>query len=1114
MLYSAKRFLIPEVFALLLTGSALAGAQIEPARDAPQPRPPEESLKLIRVPDGYLVELVAAEPLLADPSAVTWDEKGRLFACEIHGYNLEGHLDVVELNKTGKLDKKIRRLFVGPETIRRARAQTYGTVKLLEDTDGDGRMDRAKVFADRLPACYGMVPWRGGLIVVCAPDIVYLADRDGDGKAEVRETLFTGFKVSILERAINNPRWGLDGWIYVASGGGGGLIRGPKLPKAVALGNTDFRIKPDGTAIEPVTGRCGTFGLALTEFGDRFGIGTSSAGFYAPPLPYRYLMRNPHVASPSVRVGAAGYHRVYPASRPHPWRLARGKDPRWVKFYGAREATPNGNFTSACGPAIWRGDYFCCDPQQNMVHRAVLERDGAGWRLRRAPGEETSEFLASTEGWFRPMNLTVGPDGALYVVDFYREIIEDYSAIPRHLQQQYGLIKGADRGRIWRVVREGASPKQPARERVRALYKGNGDLEAALADASWGVRVHALRLADGRKELLPAVLNLAEDPDPAVRLQVAMTLGEFDDERAVRTLARLGAKHGDERWMEAAILSSALKTAPELLAEVIRLKGRASLVKSLARLVGVRHSDGALVTALRALAGAEEPHRTAGLQGLAAGLPRGEKVVLKSREGSEALGRLMVGPSRRLAMQLSARLTVGDPSFARKAFDDASRTALDPKASPEQRRWAVGFLSNASIEVVAKTIAKLLAPAEPVDLQLVAVAAVAESDDAKVGEILLAGWKAHSPRVRGAILDAILERSNRLPALIDALKRGTVRSSDVAGFHRARLRELADVKFPAPAGKPVEKYRAALGSGDATRGMEVFSKVCAKCHKMEGKGADVGPDLSGVNARADEAILMDIFYPGDRITPGYGAYLVETKGGRTVSGTLADETATSVTLRGADQAGGTILRKDIKRMVASELSLMPDNMEKVMTPQDVADVIAYLRKVTGPLRPSTVMLFDDDPAMVGKLNQGGGKASIVEGGAPSGRAYLSVTPPQRYSPRINGWSYRIVEKPGPGEYRYLRLAWKAKGEGVMVELAAGGNWPPAESPKRRYYSGKNTTKWQARRVSSDVPRKWTSVTVDLWKDCGPFTLTGIAPTAMGGTAFFDRIELLRRAGED
>ncbi|HHK41070.1 MAG TPA: hypothetical protein ENJ50_01525, partial [Planctomycetaceae bacterium] len=342
---------------LVCSPGALAD-EITKRADAPKPLPPEQSLRHFRLPQDLRIELVASEPLVADPSAIAWDERGRLFVCELHGYNLEGHLDVQKLNKTGVLDKVVRRIPASPEARKAAEKETYGTVKLLTDTDGDGRMDRADVWADHLPPCHGLVAARGGVIVVCRPDILFLADRDGDGKAEVRETLFTGFEFTTLERSINNPRWNLDNWIYVSGGNAGGRITGPNLKTPVVIGTTDFRFKPDGSAIEPVTGRTYTFGQTMNDWGDRFLISTGSPALYAAPLPYRYLARNPYLPAPNTVANAADYMRVYPASQPHPWRLERSQKKEWAKYYseryGAAEAAPNGYFTSACGQLIYR----------------------------------------------------------------------------------------------------------------------------------------------------------------------------------------------------------------------------------------------------------------------------------------------------------------------------------------------------------------------------------------------------------------------------------------------------------------------------------------------------------------------------------------------------------------------------------------------------------------------------------------------------------------------------------------------------------------------------------------------------------------------------------------
>src|SRR5262245_56310006 len=197
--------------------------EIQPATDRPQPKLPADSARCAKLPPGFRLDLVAAEPLVREPSAMAFDKRGQIFVCEIHGYNLDGYLDIIELNKTGKLDREVRRVrHATPESQAAANKETYGTVRLLLDTDGDGRMDVARGWADRLPPGYGVIAVRGGVIVVCAPEIVFLADRDGDGKAEVRETLFTGFARELIERGMNSPRWGPDNWIYVAAGGGGG----------------------------------------------------------------------------------------------------------------------------------------------------------------------------------------------------------------------------------------------------------------------------------------------------------------------------------------------------------------------------------------------------------------------------------------------------------------------------------------------------------------------------------------------------------------------------------------------------------------------------------------------------------------------------------------------------------------------------------------------------------------------------------------------------------------------------------------------------------------------------------------------------------------------------
>ena len=181
------------LLALVMIATPL-GAEIPKPDDAPQPKAPAESKKCFKLPEGFRIDLIASEPLIRDPSCLAWDERGRLFVTEIHGYNLEGHLDVRELNKTGELDLSIRRVRVDEAMKAEARKGQRGSLKLLRDRNGDGRMDEVIVWADDLPAAYGVVPARGGLIVMAEPHIFFFADTNGDDKPDVRERIFTGFE--------------------------------------------------------------------------------------------------------------------------------------------------------------------------------------------------------------------------------------------------------------------------------------------------------------------------------------------------------------------------------------------------------------------------------------------------------------------------------------------------------------------------------------------------------------------------------------------------------------------------------------------------------------------------------------------------------------------------------------------------------------------------------------------------------------------------------------------------------------------------------------------------------------------------------------------------------
>ncbi|MFN7563177.1 MAG: PVC-type heme-binding CxxCH protein, partial [Prosthecobacter sp.] len=549
------------LFPLLL--ASLGSAEIPRPDDAPKPLPPEESAKQFVVPEGYSIRLLASEPLITEPSGICWDDKGRCFVCELHGYNLEGQYDIDELNKTGQLDLEVRRIQASEAAKQKAEAETYGMVKLLRDTDGDGVMDKAIVWADRLPPCHGIAAGNGGVIIACSPHIVFLKDSDGDDKADVQEQLFTGFGTPILERRINSPTWGPDGWLYFGRGNATGTITGPHLKKPVELPPTDFRIRADGTAIEPVSGSTKTTGMAFTDGGDRFTATTTHPGLYVTPIPWKYLARNPDAAAPVLDGPASDDTRVYPIAAPHPWRTKREQHAEYFAYYrkiSLSDAAASGYFTSACSPIVWRGQYFVCEPAQNLIHRADIVRDGTRLRLQRVKGEEQREFLASRDAWFHPIAFKETPQGHLAIVDYYREIIEDYSAIPRHLQQQYGLINGQDRGRVWILEAKQKWSKPPL----------------SATDA----KVLRLRENDDVSGLKPYI-----GFKPQLALQLALSLGPQKDE-----LATVARNFGHLRWMDAAIASSAYKIEKDLLFALASDAGQSEPV--MANLAGILAARG------------------------------------------------------------------------------------------------------------------------------------------------------------------------------------------------------------------------------------------------------------------------------------------------------------------------------------------------------------------------------------------------------------------------------------------------------------------------------------------------------------------------------------------
>jgi len=456
------------------------------ADESSRPLTPQEERATFRLANEKLtVELVAAEPDVLSPVAIAFDADGRLFIAEMLDY---------------------------------PNAQTAGQIRVLEDRDRDGRYETATVFADKLPFPNGVLPWRNGVLITAAPDIWYLSDTNSDGCADEKRILFTGFGLGNQQLRVNGLTWGLDNWVYGANGRSEGDIRRPgdSPGKAVSIRGHDFRFRPDTGEFEAIAGRS-QFGLTRDDWGNRF-LSWNTIAIRHEVLPERYLNRNPHLASTEsvadlTEPGDPG--RVFPLA---PTPLTFNNES--VKNFNALSG-----LTIFRGDALgeeYRGNAFVGESLLNLVHRRVLEPDGVTFKARR--GEPDKEFLASTDPWFHPVNFATGPDGALYVVDFYRKFVEHPEWVRGAARNEVPWRTGSEHGRIWRVRSSQSKISNPGANPGRASV---AELVERLGDDSGWRRDTAQRLLVERQErtAIPALEKLVrQSSSPLGHLHALYTL--------------------------------------------------------------------------------------------------------------------------------------------------------------------------------------------------------------------------------------------------------------------------------------------------------------------------------------------------------------------------------------------------------------------------------------------------------------------------------------------------------------------------------------------------------------------------------------------------------------
>jgi putative membrane-bound dehydrogenase-like protein len=829
------------MFALSALLAVVATAQNRQVRKEDMPRiphtPVERAVSTFSLADGFSLELVAAEPLVADPVDACFDADGRMYVAEMHGYPFSQEPTKLNPQGGGKEDA--------------------GLIRLLEDTDADGRFDQSIVFADKISWPTSVCCYDGGVFVLAPKFLYYFKDTDGDNKADVREIILEGFGRDNVQSLTNNLKWGLDNKIYFAGGRNGGEISHRGQP-AFTVNGRDVRFDPRSEEFELISGGV-QFGHSMDDWGRRF-VCSNSNHAQQVMFPQHYLARHPGLAAPALvrsiaEDGASG--RVFRASPPEPWRIVRQKwraeekgyrllieDGQWkfIPLDPSKKAGvvpteyPVGYFTSATGltiyrggayPERYRGNAFVGDVGGNLVHRKIMRQAGIASAASRA--DEGEELIRSTDNWFRPVNFVNAPDGTLYVLDMYRETVEHPFSIPEEIKKFLFLESGDDRGRVFRLVSPDlkrisapklananrstlvaqlASPNAWNRETAQRLLWERQDKRVvpelkrvALESTSVLSRLHALYTLQGLDALNPSTLLPLVDSENARLREHVVRLSEpylTDDAALFEAVSALVTDADDRVRFQ---LAFSLGESPNADATgVLCMLAKSDGANGDIRIAILSSSAGRANEMLSQLAGDTEflalPHAKLFLSELvvASGSHPSSSVALGVLERITApdvapeikqsvltgLGEGLTRRGRTLSSLLADAAATDEIRRQVKAmFTEASEVAGDETRSLMTRATAVGLLAFADFKSSEATLGLLLRPQSPPVLQSAAVAALSQQPANLGGRLLLENWRSQSPEVRRSVIDAVLGSVVRTQILLERIEAKRILPTDI-----------------------------------------------------------------------------------------------------------------------------------------------------------------------------------------------------------------------------------------------------------------------------------------------------------------------------------------------
>ena len=963
------------------------------AQDAP-PGPalsPAEAVAKMKLPPGFVVDVVAAEPDVVNPVSMTFDDRGRIWITESLEYP------------------------------RREPGKGRDRVKVLEDTNGDGMIDKTSIFADGLNIPSGIAIGHGGVWVANAPDLLFLKDTDGDGKADKTEVIVTGFGRDDTHELPNSLTWGADGWLY----GWNGVFnrshieyRGKKYDFTCAI----FRIHPVTRDFELFCeGTSNPWGIAVNADGELF----------ASACVIDHLW---HLTQTGY------YHRQGGPYPPFTWKLESIVD----HLHQKRAYCGITFFDGANFPAEFRRKLYMGNIHGNAINLDTVVKNGSTYS-----SKAQNDFLQANDAWFMPVVQKTGPDGSLYIVDWYDRYhcYQDANRDPAGIDRLKGriyrvrydknillpvedlakkpaaeLVKLLDHENVWhretarrilvereldgqapaltKLVLDAETPRDLRLNALYALVSANALAEPPArllfddADPtvrSWVVRYAGSLGEKASKRAASRVQQQASDSHPDVALQVAIALGKLaKNQDPLPGWAVILQEHGNDKIIPRIVyrnmepmLASVSADIPAVLAD-IDLKSNVGAKEIFPRIYErllyapkpdaetlpwllTRMIDSGDATAI-AYALRSTTQRLAGLPWqergplLAAIRPALDAAQAKFAEEH---------PARRDIILILAQ--AGDtPSL------EQLRMWVTNRAYPNDlriRAWEVVMLQSDG-----PTAMKLASSVIPPEAGLLNhaprgefIARLGIRSEAEIASMIINLYSRLENNNKGRAVQLLTERAPWAKALVEAVESGKIPANAVNLNQIRRLQDVVDKSHTERMAKIWGRVRSDRNPqrelvvsqmrnflertpGDPFAGKSVFQKTCAGCHKLYGEGQEVGPDITGNGRNNYDQMLSNVFDPNLVIGENYQAMVVALKDGRTLTGLLTSDSPQEIRIRIQGGKEETIPRSQIEELKRSPLSLMPENLESLVTPQELADLFSYLSLDRPPGDPAAKLL--------------------------------------------------------------------------------------------------------------------------------------------------------------